>query len=722
MKLLAHSSKDSLLILLLPAQLALLVFGVVSFGALPAAATLGLGAILVFVACMNFQCTAHNFIHCPFFVRKRWNQMFSIGNSLGLGIPQSLYRVHHLNHHKYGNDAKDPKTGTTRDLSSTYRYSRHPDREESIFGYALLGSFRTGVGSLLDGARKNGSLRLTALETAALILFVLLLFVLDHRGAIFFYLPVWYLGQAAAHAENFLEHHGAIPGSRLTDSVSCYGRLYNLLWFNNGYHQEHHFRPQVHWSRLRELRTAMLPESQRRVVEGAHWFNFNPPARETYLREESGRGTAARRGNPAPSAHGYDVIVVGASVGGSAAAALFGRRGLRVALVERRARPDAYKSVCTHFIQPSAVPALERLGAAAAIEAAGGVRNRLEVWTRWGWIRGEETGDSYGYNVRREKLDPILRSLAAGTTGVELLSGRTADRLLFDGERVVGVEISRRSSSKTLLAPLVVAADGRHSHLAALAGAPASVRPNRRFVYYAYFRGLELRAGANSQYWHLTPNLAYAFRNDDDTTLVGVFLPLSELSLWKADLVSSFHRFWKTVPGAPDLDGAERISEMRGLVEMDNVRRPAAWRAMALVGDAALSLDPIWGTGLGFALQSSEWLVEASAEAVARRAGLDRALESYRRTHLRETRGHAVHIADFSKVRPNRLFEDLLLSGAARDPELARSVLAYFGREVGIGDVVRPRNFLRAIRASFGAMLEARPSPDEPAEARARQT
>jgi 2-polyprenyl-6-methoxyphenol hydroxylase-like FAD-dependent oxidoreductase len=57
---------------------------------------------------------------------------------------------------------------------------------------------------------------------------------------------------------------------------------------------------------------------------------------------------------------GYDVAMVGASIAGCAAATLFARRGARVALIERRSDPDAYKTLCTHFIQPSAVPTMER--------------------------------------------------------------------------------------------------------------------------------------------------------------------------------------------------------------------------------------------------------------------------------------------------------------------------------------------------------------------------
>ena len=52
----------------------------------------------------------------------------------------------------------------------------------------------------------------------------------------------------------------------------------------------------------------------------------------------------------------YDVAVVGASVAGCTTAALLGRAGAKVALLEQRPDPGAYKTVCTHFIQASATP------------------------------------------------------------------------------------------------------------------------------------------------------------------------------------------------------------------------------------------------------------------------------------------------------------------------------------------------------------------------------
>jgi fatty acid desaturase len=195
-------------------------------------------------------------------------------NSLLLGGPQTLYRFHHLHHHRYNNDAPDPETGTTKDLSSTWRFSQWPGFEEGFLSYALQGYFRSDFGVFLREAKKRQMLGWVIVESAAWLGLLVVLGIVNPLGLAFFYLPVWYLGNAAAQAENYLEHHGALPGNRKTDSVSSYGKLYNLIWFNNGFHQEHHYRPQVHWTRVPDVKDLLPPESERRVVGGAHWFNF----------------------------------------------------------------------------------------------------------------------------------------------------------------------------------------------------------------------------------------------------------------------------------------------------------------------------------------------------------------------------------------------------------------------------------------------------------------
>lgn len=272
-RLFRHSAMDGVLVLLTLLNCAAIVATAYFFSALGPWALAGLALFFVLMICTNYQCIAHNFIHNPFFRAEPLNRLFSVLNSLALGMPQTLYRAHHLNHHQFNNDYRG-EDGETGDFSSLYRYSSRDRVPESLWRYSLLGPLRTDFGRLHAMARQKKLAWLVWCESAALLLFYAGLAWLDWRFFLFYFVPVSFLGQAAALAENYLEHYGATPGDRRTDSVSCYGRLYNLLWFNNGYHQEHHYRPFVHWRLVPRLRAEMLPERQRRVVRGSHLNNL----------------------------------------------------------------------------------------------------------------------------------------------------------------------------------------------------------------------------------------------------------------------------------------------------------------------------------------------------------------------------------------------------------------------------------------------------------------
>ena len=397
------------------------------------------------------------------------------------------------------------------------------------------------------------------------------------------------------------------------------------------------------------------------------------------------------------SHNGYDVAVVGASIAGCTAATLFARQGASVALLERHSDPDSYKALCTHFIQPSAVPTIERLGLAPLIEEAGGIRNGLLMCTRWGWIGGP--GDvPYGYNIRRQTLDPMLRRLATHTPGVEYMPGQSARSLVEEGGRIAGVEVRDRAGhSRNILARMVVAADGRNSRIAKIAGGPAETAPNNRIAYFAHYRGLPLASGFKSQMWMLEPDVAYTFPNDGGVTLAACMPSKDKLPEFKEDLEGAFEGFFEGLPRGPRLSKAERVSKVMGYVDYGLVSRPAARPGLAFVGDAALNSDPLWGVGCGWAFQSAEWLVDETADALLGDGDLDRALERYRKKHRAKLGGHHSLISDFATGRPYNAIERLMFSAAVRDERTARHFHAFGSRLIGVRQFLAPRAVGRAL-------------------------
>jgi 2-polyprenyl-6-methoxyphenol hydroxylase-like FAD-dependent oxidoreductase len=397
----------------------------------------------------------------------------------------------------------------------------------------------------------------------------------------------------------------------------------------------------------------------------------------------------------------YDVAIVGASLAGCATAILLGRAGARVALVERNPDPDGFKRICSHFIQASAVPTLERLDLLDPIQTAGGIRSRMRAWTPWGWIDPPPDRAGLAVNLRRERLDPMVREAAATAPGVELMLGHSAERVLREGDAVRGIGVRDGDGKHVeLRARLVVGADGRESKVAQLAEVPTKTLPHGRFAYGGYFEGPPPAKDDTSSLWLLDPDWAAAFPTDSGLVFYAAMPTKHRLPEFRRDPEAALSAFVGGLPEAPPIRDSRLVQPVLGKIEMPNrVRVPAA-AGLALVGDAALATDPLFGVGCGWALQSAEWLADSVVPALNGDESLRRGLSRYRRRHARELRGHAFMIHDYATGRRIKAGERLLFAAAARDPRVALAFDAFGTRRIKPGRMLA-RTFPRAIAVNL---------------------
>jgi len=368
----------------------------------------------------------------------------------------------------------------------------------------------------------------------------------------------------------------------------------------------------------------------------------------------------------------YDVVIAGASLAGCTAAIALGRAGASVALVEKSPDPAAFKRVCSHFIQASAVPTMERLDLLEPILEAGGLLTPMRAWTRWGWIEPPPRESRRAVNLRRERLDPLLRETAAATPGVELMLGQAAERLLHEGGGVAGLVARDRSGVETeLRARLVVGADGRESRVAGLAGMETKTLPHGRFAYGAYFEGPPSAPNHASSIWMLDPNWAAAFPTDSGLVFYAAMATKDLLPEFRRDPEGALVSFVAGVPDAPPIAVSKLVSPVMGKVEMPNRLRIPVAPGLALIGDAAQAVDPLFGVGCGWALQSAEWLAESVTPALRGEESLQHGLNRYRRRHRSELRGHTFVINDYATGRLHSAPERAMFAAAARDPKVA---------------------------------------------------
>jgi 2-polyprenyl-6-methoxyphenol hydroxylase-like FAD-dependent oxidoreductase len=393
----------------------------------------------------------------------------------------------------------------------------------------------------------------------------------------------------------------------------------------------------------------------------------------------------------------YDAVIVGGSLAGCATAIQLGRAGLKVAVVEKQPDPQAYKRMCSHFIQASGVPAIERLGLLEPMEAAGAVRPYMHMWTRWGWIEAPRERSAPGIDLRREVLDPMVRAEAAETAGVEMLLGWSAERLLRDGGTVAGVAVrNREGEERELRARLTVGADGRDSRVAELSEVPVKTFPHNRIAYGGYFEGPPPKHSPDGLIWFLDPHWAAAFPTDSDLTFYAAMPTKDRLPEFKEDPEGALIRFLADAPEPPPIRESRLVEPVVGKLDMTNRMRKPVAPGLALVGDAALATDPLFGVGCGWAFQSAEWLAGSVLPALQGDESLEQGLEGYRRRHARELAGHAFFIHDYATGRRMTPVERLMFSAAARDPKAAAIFEAFGTRRIRPQQML-PRLLPRAV-------------------------
>lgn len=227
--------------------------------------------LCIFLFWYNGLVASHNFVHTPWFRSNLLNRCYLVLNSINIGLPQMHYTEEHLSHHHYGNDRLN-QHGYTKDPTSTFAHGQH-GQHESVFSYCALGLFRTDLGDSFREICKKGGAKQLYLELTACVLSYGLYLILSWQYFLFLLLPTLYLGWFLEHLENYYEHFGGTPENRYANSTSYYGRIYNLLFCNEGYHQEHHLRPNVHWINRPQTRRELSKglDAANRVI-----LNFPP--------------------------------------------------------------------------------------------------------------------------------------------------------------------------------------------------------------------------------------------------------------------------------------------------------------------------------------------------------------------------------------------------------------------------------------------------------------
>jgi fatty acid desaturase len=179
-----------------------------------------------------------------------------------------------------GNADLPDARGQTIDPLSIYRHG-HDGAPENAWSYVFLSYFRDDPRAIYKAIKRRSAVlaRWGVVEIAAFVGLYIAAGVVNWRFICYF-LPFYYLGHCLSYLNGYYLHYGANPHVPIAWGVSSYHRLYNWLWFNNGYHAEHHYRPRVHWTEMKTLHEQIKAQQERagvRVIRPPHALGFLDP-------------------------------------------------------------------------------------------------------------------------------------------------------------------------------------------------------------------------------------------------------------------------------------------------------------------------------------------------------------------------------------------------------------------------------------------------------------
>jgi flavin-dependent dehydrogenase len=403
-----------------------------------------------------------------------------------------------------------------------------------------------------------------------------------------------------------------------------------------------------------------------------------------------------------------DVAVVGGSISGCATAIRFHQMGYRVAVFDKKAMNDQfYKRLCTHFVQPHAVPLLAGLGLGHLREPAWSVATKAVFVTPGGVIEGPdgydpELPDSYALNLERRVLDPALRA-AVREQGIDYIDATSVDGIEED-DSGWSLDTHGEDGYRRYRARLVVAADGHRSRLAGELGNPVEVHPNERAALFGYFTGIKTRPDNRSVFIMNDRDLACTYPLVDGRTELVLFAEKSRVEDWHGpeDRMQEFLKYFDGLAEAPSMADAVPEGGLLGYSDYPSQIRKPVWASIPFVGDAAASLDPMSGVGCGFALLSADLLASSFADRSLDKAELQEGLDDYRQRFEAAVLPHAEGICGDSLVEKDEGSRRRMLQTISGNPDLSQKYLALTGR------MLLPAEFQRALMRALMTRGSAR--------------
>ncbi len=408
------------------------------------------------------------------------------------------------------------------------------------------------------------------------------------------------------------------------------------------------------------------------------------------------------------------VLIIGAGPGGCSTALFLAKEGIESLMIDKAVFPR--DKICGDALSGKVVEVFKKLDPSLVDRIA----LHPEAIDSWGvtfvapnrkWLRvpfknefDKEKQQSPGFIAKRLDFDNFLVEECRKHDEISIREGMTLNAF----ERVEGKWNCKTKEGATIVADLVIAADGAHSRFAKEVGKIAVEPKHYCAGLRAYYEGVEGLDNDNFIELHFIkdflPGYFWIFPLPNGRANVGVGMRSDKVSQKKVNLKK---QMLELIANDPVLKERFKNAKLEGDVKgfglpLGSKKRPISGEGFMLIGDAASLIDPFTGEGIGNALYSGMFAAEQAARCLkandfsaAFMAAYDQA--TYKRLWSELKLSHRMQkLVNFpwlfnlvvNKARKNRtlsetiscMFEDLDMRERLRSPMFYFKILFANGR------------------------------------------
>ncbi len=323
----------------------------------------------------------------------------------------------------------------------------------------------------------------------------------------------------------------------------------------------------------------------------------------------------------------YDVILIGAGPSGSSAAAILAEYGHRVLVLERDKFPR-YR--VGESLIPFTFGPLERIGMIPKMKASHFAKKYSVMFVQpdgrrsppfYFFNRYDRETIAQTWQVLRSEFDQMLAENAR-EKGAEVREETAVNRLLMEGEQVVGVEATDRKTGRTyeIRAPITLDCSGKEAFASNRLGWRVPDPFLNKIAVWTYYKGSKREPGIDEGgttvayvpekgwFWHIPQH--------NDMVSVGV---VAEGKYLTRGGVKEPREIFQREVGENQwikdhLSTGQSTGEYFVTSEYSRHSRHCAAPGLLLLGDAFAFLDPVFSSGVMVALKSGHLAGEAVHE------------------------------------------------------------------------------------------------------------